>query len=103
MPPYARVSAQTADGRLGGPDHAAVTANKRLTAVPMVQCAIRQFLAGARPVRADERCSHAVHYRGGNVTGEVVADEQHLPGGTSGRRQHQVVEEGVRLADAERV
>lgn len=64
---------------------------------------IRKFLPGKQSVRADERCSHAMRYRGDHVAGEVVADEQHLFRGASSRRQHEVVEDGVWLADPKRV
>jgi hypothetical protein len=46
-------------------------------------------------VRADERRPHAVRHRGDDVAGNVVADEQHLSCGASGRRQYEVVEDRV--------
>jgi hypothetical protein len=54
-------------------------------------------------VGPDEDGAHAVGDRADDIAAEVIADEQHLVGRCFGGCKDKLVEERVRLADAERV
>jgi hypothetical protein len=54
----------------------------------------RGWVQGRSTQYAARRVAHVVHYRGGNIAVEVVADEQHSFGETPGSSQHQLEEEG---------
>jgi hypothetical protein len=71
--------------------------------VPDEQSAGGERLTGPQPFRADERGTHAEGKQGDDVALKAVADEQHLAGRCLGRGEHELVEDRIRLTDAERV